>query len=61
MSLKGKGQSHIKMHFNHHISKNIGCKALVLSCTTTKSTMWTKCEDNFPDEGQSHRVNEHKA
>ena len=48
MIFKVKGQSHIKMHFYHYMSKNIGRRALVSSCTTIKSKLGTKCEHNFP-------------
>ena len=60
MIFKVKGQSNIKMHFNHHMTKNIGAKALVLSCTTTCSIIGRNVRITLNFKLQDHRVNELK-
>ena len=60
MIFKVKGQSYIKMHFNHHMVQNIGPGALASSCTTTRSTMGTNVRITFKVKGQGHKVNELK-
>ena len=38
------GQGHIADAINNDISQTVGCRELILTCSTTPSTMRTKCD-----------------